>query len=495
MKRLILVLAVVLLAVSVLQASVTTTIKAQTAGTPSYTKTYVKWTLSDTANIEEVFLYLRTGTAAFTIVDSLTPTALTDSILVDTLRNGITYDYYLELLDTTGNDSTYLSWNAWHYSFTTKNYAPHVKLSTNTTYLASNYTGFRVVIDTVGAKGVSYDSLWSKIVLQYGLTEATIGRWDSVTTTHAAGDSITVDSLVSGATYSYRIITTFKDGATTHMDTTAFGTATTRDYYPTITEVYFSNDTLILAYDTTTGHTMGGFKRTYLWLNTSYNNASRCWTKQDSIGVDAYEWPDSIWMDTSGVYANPKTIIGKRGLWYRYRFITIDSLAVNNKVTDTSATDSVYFPDYAFMNLPVGIGVPGAHVEKGKLYIDKTGDSPSTGYIPIAGYDYLQVKFKLTGQRDVKIPASGTCDSITFYIGCAGIEGDVKIDSIINRVTIDTSGLVCFSYDLADTARTNASLPNKFSDWLKIWGTIADSATFADSVLNRRIGNYEVILK
>lgn len=489
MKRLILILAVVLLAVSVLQASVTTTIKAQTAGTPSYTKTYVKWTLSDTAHIEEVFLWLRTGTAAYAIVDSLTPTALTDSILVDTLRNGITYDYYLELLDTTATDSTYLSWDAWHYSFTTKNYTPTVSVIAD----SGLYTGFWIEIDTSG-EGTYFDSLWSKVVLEYGLTEATIARWDSITSM-TYPDSIKVDSLINGATYSYRIITTFKDGATTHMDTTDFGTVTLWDYYPTITEVYFSNDTLILAYDTTTEHTLGGFLRTHLWINTSYNNAARCWTRQDSIGVEAYEWPDTIWIDTSGVYANPKTIVGKRGLWYRYRFITVDSFAVNVKVTDTSATDSVYFPDYAFMTMPVGIGVPGTKVEKGKLYIDKTGDSPSTGYIPIAGYDYLQVKFKLTGQRNITIPASGTCDSITFYVGCAGIEGDVKIDSIINRVTIDTSGLVCFSYDLADTARTNASLPNKFSDWLKIWGTIADSATFADSVLNRRIANYWIELK
>ena len=492
MKKLMLIALAVLMVFGIAQASVTTTIRGLTAGTPSYTNTYVKWTLSDTTNIANIFLYLRTGTAAFTVVDSLVPTStdFTDSILVDTLRNNTTYDYYLSILDTTGNDSTYLSWNAWHYSFTTKDYAPHVFLSTNTAYLASNYTGFRVVIDTIGA---SYTTFWSKIVLEYGLTEATVARWDSVTTTHDTGDSITVDSLNNGATYSYRIIVTFDDGAITLMDTTAFATVTVRDYYPTITEVSFSNDTLILAYDTTTGHTMqSSLLRAFLWVNTSYNNASRCWVKQDSIADTSLGYPDSLWIDSSGVYANPITIIGKRGLTYRYRFITIDSLAANVKVIDTSATDSVFFPDYAFMGMKSIYPVPGTHVERGKLIFNKTGDSPSSGYIPLAGYDYLYVKFKLTGQRDITIPASGTCDSISVYLGCAGMEGLVKFDSLISVVTIDTSAVITKFYDLADTVGSFSSL---LSDYLVIWGIASDSSTFADSVLNQRIGNYWIELK
>ena len=487
MKKLILTTLIVMALVSANWALTTTKITALSSGTPSYTNTYIVWTLSDTTNIEEVFLYLRTGSAVFAIVDSLTPTDLTDSILVDTLQNGVTYDYYLSILDTTSLDSTYLVDPAWRWSFTTKDYTPTVSVIAD----SGLFTGFWVEIDTAGA---AYDTLWSKIVLEYGLTEATVARWDSITTV-TYPDTIKVDSLINGATYSYRIITTFKDGAITHQDTTAFATVTLWDYYPTITEVSFSNDTLILAYDTTTGHTMAGLLSTFLWVNTSYNNAARCWTLQDSIGDTSLAYPDSLWDDSSGVYANPITVVGKRGLWWRYRFITIDSLAVNNKVTDTSSTDSVFFPDYAFMSLPPGIGVPGAHVEKGKLIINKTGDAPSTGYIPIAGYNYLQVKFKLTGQRNTTIPASGTCDSISFYLGCAGIEGDVKIDSLISLVTIDTSGLICKSYALNDTARTDASLPNLFSDYLIIWGIVSDSSTFADSVLNQRIGNYWIELK
>ena len=489
MKKLMLIALAVLMVFGIAQASVTTTIRGLTAGTPSYTNTYVKWTLSDTTNIANIFLYLRTGTAAFTVVDSLVPTStdFTDSILVDTLRNNTTYDYYLSILDTTGNDSTYLSWNAWHYSFTTKDYKPTVSIVDDST----DFTGFCIEIDTSG-EGTYFDSLWSKIVLEYGLTEATVARWDSITTV-TYPDYIAVDSLIPGATYHCRIITTFKDGAITHMDTTAFFTVTLTDYYPTITEVSFSNDTLILAYDTTTGHTMqSSLLRAFLWVNTSYNNVARCWTLQDSIADTSLGYPDSLWIDSSGVYANPITLIGKRGLWYRYRFITIDSLAVNNKVVDTSATDSVFFPDYAFMSLPSRYPVPGTHVERGKLIFNKTGDSPTSGYIPIAGYDYLQVKFKLTGQRDITIPASGTCDSISVYLGCAGMEGLVKFDSLISVVTIDTSAVVTKFYDLADTVGSFSSL---LSDYLVIWATMADSATFADSVLNQRIGNYWFELK
>jgi hypothetical protein len=287
MKRLLIIWLLVMMIWGVAGALTTSHLTYQQAQTISYTKCKIKWEISDTTNISTYYLYMRYGANAFAVKDSAVTAA--DSIMVTGLRNGISYDWYLLIMDTTGQDKTYLDHVPWVYSFTTKNYAPHVKLSTNTTYLASNYTGVRVVIDTVGAKGVSYDSLWSKIVLEYGLTEATIARWDSVTTTHAAGDSITVDSLVSGATYSFRVITTFKDGATTGcMDTTDFMTTTTLDYYPTITEVYFSNDTLILAYDTTTGHNAAGLLKTYLWINTSYNNASRCWVKQDSIGDSSF---------------------------------------------------------------------------------------------------------------------------------------------------------------------------------------------------------------
>lgn len=440
---------------------------------PSYTKAWVKVLLSDSTNIRKIFVYSQPA-GGTTVIDSSLGPVLSDSISFTNLRNGITYKVWAVAKDTTGNVATDIKSDI--ITFTTQDYCPTVSIIAD----SGGYTGFWVKIDTTGAKR---DSLWSKIVLQYGTTEANRStRWDSITTV-TVPDTIKVDSLKDGATYYYRVITTFKDSNTTNcMDTTAWATTTVKDSYPLVTKIYASNDTFVVGFDTITGHTMQGLLRVYLWLNTSFDNSSRCWTKftADSIMDSSYHVADSLWDDTLNTYANPIYVTGKYGLWWRYRFIYVCSLGVNNKITDTTATDSVWIAPYAFMGMR-DKETDDAYTRRFTWFIDKTSDAPATDYIPIAGYKRLRITMKLTGQRDATIAGSGTADTIVVTLGRAGLTGDVIVDTLIPKTVLDTSALITKSYDISDTAQW-------YTDYAKIWTKVADTAVaaYADSTLNRR---------
>lgn len=195
----------ILLAVMTMAVSAQAQRVAYLTQTVDYTYSEIRFELTDTNRVADVYIYWAVHNESFTLKDSINSGFTSpDTFIVTGLLNGVTYDFYIIYVDTSGTDTT-------------------LSISLTHTTTTTDYT------QTISDSGITHEGatiLWNHVEGDTGIAEVRVYVYNVSDSLWAAG--VQGDTIVPRKAVDDTISVTFNDTINA-ADTVIYYVSSTRD--------------------------------------------------------------------------------------------------------------------------------------------------------------------------------------------------------------------------------------------------------------------------